>query len=194
MRGFVYCFKHEDMPQLCKIGETERDISMRLKEANASHTWLPTDGFCIAFAIITETPTVIEREIHSRLSSFRRDPQQEWFRRTPEECRSLFDEIVCRGDAEWWVPEEVVPLQPLTSHVSECVGTLRTVLEEAFEFTQKSEDAVTFTQIKEFLLTKNIVDTDTKLGRKLTELGVQSINRRVGGRTCAVRTGIKCKI
>jgi hypothetical protein len=48
--GYLYCFSNKSMPNILKIGITERNLKLRLNEANASDTWRPPTPYKLEFA------------------------------------------------------------------------------------------------------------------------------------------------
>lgn len=75
--GFVYCLGHDLMPDVYKIGMTERSPSMRCEEISSS-TGVP-GPFEILFFIEVTDPARVERSIHSLLSASRVCTDREFF-------------------------------------------------------------------------------------------------------------------
>ena len=98
--GYVYCFSNISMPNILKIGMTERTPIERLNEANASDTWRPPTPYKIEFAKRVNNPKMKEYMIHKLLSelSERINPKREFFRNSVEEVNTIFNLI----DGEWW--------------------------------------------------------------------------------------------
>ena len=88
--GWVYAFVNASMQGIVKIGATKREVSERLKEANASDTWRPPRAYVIACTAEVADPFATERAIHSILASRRVDPKREFFEITADEARGLF--------------------------------------------------------------------------------------------------------
>ena len=87
------------IPDLLKIGYTERPMEERLQEANGS-TWVPTE-FSIVFARHVNEPNAKEQIVHRILKEKRVNPKREFFRVTAEQVRPLFELM----DGTWWDPE-----------------------------------------------------------------------------------------
>ena len=98
-RGYVYCMSNPAIPDLLKIGYTERPMEERLQEANSS-TWVPAE-FSIVFARHVNEPNAKEQIIHRILKDKRSNPKREFFRVSVEEVRLLFELM----DGTWWDPE-----------------------------------------------------------------------------------------
>jgi hypothetical protein len=97
--GYIYCFSNPSMPGLLKIGMTERTPEIRLKEANAPNTWMPTP-FKIEFAKKVYNPSNKEKTLHILLKKYtERIPYKEFFRTSTEEVLCFFNLI----DGEMWV-------------------------------------------------------------------------------------------
>ena len=105
MSGYIYCFSNANMPNILKVGMTERTPDLRLNEANNSGTWtIPSYKIVIAKKVLN--PKQKELTLHMLLSQYteRIHPKREFFRVSEEEVKILFDLI----DGELWVktPEE----------------------------------------------------------------------------------------
>lgn len=98
-RGYVYCMSNPAMPDLLKIGYTERPMDERLQEANGS-TWVPQE-FSIVFARHVNDPNAKEQTVHRILKEKRVNPRREFFRVTADEVKLLFELM----DGSWWDPE-----------------------------------------------------------------------------------------
>lgn len=105
--GYVYCLSNPLMPDLLKIGYTERAMEERLHEANSS-TWVPAE-FSIVFARHVKEPNAKEQVIHRILKEKRVNPKREFFRVSAEDVRLLFELM----DGTWWDPEEIDEEPPL---------------------------------------------------------------------------------
>jgi hypothetical protein len=97
--GYIYCFSNPSMPDLVKVGMTERTPDERLYEANVSNTWIPLK-FKIEFAKKCINPKKKEKMIHNLLSKYedRVNESREFFKVTPEVVKMFFDLI----DGEYW--------------------------------------------------------------------------------------------
>ena len=84
MRGYVYCLTNPAMPDLLKIGFTERPIINRLKElGSATGVAMP---FELEFCVRVRNAHDLEQRLHNELNEFRVSPQKEFFRLTTEEA------------------------------------------------------------------------------------------------------------
>ena len=89
--GYIYCFSNPSMPGILKVGMTERTPEIRLGEANARKTWLPTP-YKIEFAKKVLNPKQKEKTLHTLLEQYTdRINPHEFFRVSPEEVRVFFD-------------------------------------------------------------------------------------------------------
>lgn len=78
--GFIYCMSNESMPDLYKIGQTERPPSYRCSELSKS-TSSPTEFEILMYAEVEE-PVQMERFVHERLAEYRVNAGREFFRIT----------------------------------------------------------------------------------------------------------------
>ena len=98
--GYIYCFSNPSMPDILKVGMTERTPQARLSEANASDTWRPPTPYKIEFAKKVSNPSQKEKTLHILLEQYteRIHPRREFFRVSHEEVRKFFDLM----DGEMW--------------------------------------------------------------------------------------------
>ena len=98
--GYIYCFSNPSMPDIIKVGMTERTPEVRLSEANASDTWRPPTPYKIEFAKKVYNSSQKEKTLHTLLEqyTFRIHPRREFFRVSQEEVRKFFDLM----DGEMW--------------------------------------------------------------------------------------------
>ena len=78
------------MPDLFKIGYTERPVEERLQEANQPNTWIPTPFVLEMFKYVAE-PQKREMTIHKLLEKERVHPKREFFRVDIEKVQLFFD-------------------------------------------------------------------------------------------------------
>lgn len=92
------------MPNLLKIGMTERTPEERLKDANSPDTWRPPTPYVIEFAKMVTHPKQKEAILHKLLEQYteRVHPRREFFRLPIDDVRTFFDLM----DGEYWVPAE----------------------------------------------------------------------------------------
>jgi len=89
--GYVYCFANDSMPELVKIGMTERTPEERLNEANASDTWRPPTPYHIVVSKKVNDPKKKEKVLHEILKEYRVHPNREFFRVSTEKIFPLFE-------------------------------------------------------------------------------------------------------
>ena len=88
--GYVYVMSNPSMPDLFKIGYTERPVEERLQEANQPNTWIPTP-FVLEMSKYVSEPQKREMTIHKILEKERVHPKREFFRVDIEKIQLLFD-------------------------------------------------------------------------------------------------------
>lgn len=93
------------MPNMLKIGMTERSPDIRLKEANTSDTWRPPTPYKIEFAKKVLNPKKKEITLHTILEQYgkRINSRKEFFNISIEEVKTFFELI----DGEIWIEENV---------------------------------------------------------------------------------------
>ncbi len=75
--GYVYILVNASMPDLVKIGKTDRTVDQRASELFT--TGVP-QSFEIAFALPSEAYENLESQIHYELDAYRVNPYREFFR------------------------------------------------------------------------------------------------------------------
>ena len=95
--GYVYCFSNPSMPDLLKVGFTERTPDERISDLYT--TGVPTP-FIIEFAKKVINPRHKEKFLHKLLDKYteRWCARREFFRSTPAIIRNFFELM----DGEWW--------------------------------------------------------------------------------------------
>ena len=103
--GYIYCFSNPCMPNILKVGMTERTPVIRLGEANASDTWRPPTPYKIEFSKKVSDASGKEKTLHTLLEQYtdRINPRREFFRVSQEEVRKFFDLM----DGEMWAETRV---------------------------------------------------------------------------------------
>jgi hypothetical protein len=103
--GYLYCFSNESMPNILKIGMTERTPETRLSEANSSDTWRPPTPYKIEFAKKVLNPKQKESTIHMLLEQYTQkiNPKREFFRVSVEEVKTFFDLM----DGDGWIENKI---------------------------------------------------------------------------------------
>ncbi len=92
--GFLYALATPSMHGIVKIGATTRDVSERLCEANASHTWCPPEPYALVCCVEVEDPFAVEHRVHAAICARRVNPRREFFHATPDEVSALFGMLV----------------------------------------------------------------------------------------------------
>jgi hypothetical protein len=83
MAGWVYIITNKSMPNMLKVGFTEREPSRRARDLDG--TGLPTP-YVVKFAIEVSEPRTVEREAHNRLKPHH--VGKEWFRCSIDDARN----------------------------------------------------------------------------------------------------------
>ena len=106
--GYIYCFSNQSMPNLVKIGITERNPKDRLFEANRSDTWRPPTPYKIEFAKKVSNPKLKELALHTILSKFTKRiyPKREFFESSIDDIKCFFDLI----DGQYWSENEIIEI------------------------------------------------------------------------------------
>lgn len=125
--GWVYCLSNPSMPDLVKIGMTERTPEERAKEL--STTGVPTP-FVIEFAKKVKNPAQKEATLHALLEKYaeRTNARREFFRTTPDVVRQFFDLM---DDVDGSTPEVSPVAEPLTETYQNFVKSIRPSVKEA---------------------------------------------------------------
>ena len=69
--------------------------------------------------------------------------------------------------------------------------TIKSLLEDSFTITKNPDDVVIAREIIAFLKSKNCMDSETKIGRELSKLGLLNNVKKIGGLAKRVWIGIK---
>ena len=77
MAGYIYIFSNISMPEIYKIGFTERKPHERANEL--SNTSSPTP-FKVEYSLLVEEPSLIESEIHQEFIDYRVSENREFFK------------------------------------------------------------------------------------------------------------------
>ena len=81
------------MPEIVKIGYTERSVEERLKEANSSNTFKPPTPFVLEYYVEDIDAKEKEKMIHELIDSKRVNKKREYFKITIQEIKIIFDLI-----------------------------------------------------------------------------------------------------
>lgn len=80
MAGWVYILSNPEMPELLKIGFTEREPLSRAKEISQD-TGVPSE-FIVDYQVYSSRPYELERKVHELLHEYRLNNNREFFRCT----------------------------------------------------------------------------------------------------------------
>lgn len=90
--GYVYCLYNKYMPNICKIGYTNKPNKTSQDRANelSRHTNCPVP-FEVMFDIKVKNPAKYEKFIHKKLKIYRINKRREFFQCNPEDIINYFD-------------------------------------------------------------------------------------------------------
>lgn len=94
VNGYIYILSNSCMPNLIKIGYTERSVFERLNELNSA-TGVP-EPFIIEATFICENPKWDEQLIHSELSQKRNNKNRDFFSIDAVEAYIIIEKILKR--------------------------------------------------------------------------------------------------
>ena len=80
--GFVYILSNPSMPNIVKIGSTERNVRERVSELSST-TGVPTP-FHIEYSLLIENPKELEFYLHEEFAEHRVNGNREFFSLSPE--------------------------------------------------------------------------------------------------------------
>lgn len=188
--GYLYCMTNVCMPNLLKIGMTERTPEERLKDANSPDTWRPPTPYIIEFAKLVTNPKQKEATLHKLLEQYteRVHPRREFFRLPIEDVRTFFELM----DGENWQPSSSAnDEESVTSTLSKEEEDLSEVdrarltsfLETHYVQTGKSEDKM---KTKDVYMLYSSIDkspevlTEKEFGRMMSKLVAKKSNNYCG--------------
>jgi hypothetical protein len=104
--GYVYCLSNESMPDLVKIGMTERTMEIRLKEANKRDTFKSPTPYICEIAKKVNNPKQKEKILHNIFTrlDMRVNSSGEFFRVSVADVKLYFELM----DGELWQPKRVL--------------------------------------------------------------------------------------
>jgi len=82
-------------------------------------------------------------------------------------------------------------LKQLTSEWVESTTSIRSLIEQKYEITKMEDDWISSREIIDYLKQRGCVESETKVGRELTNLGCPVIIKKEGGVSKRVRLGIR---
>lgn len=92
MSEFIYVLENPSMPNLLKIGRTERSVSERMSELS-SHTGVPT-GFVLVKEYRVPNSVEAERRIHERLADYHVADNREFFRMEAGDATDIIESML----------------------------------------------------------------------------------------------------
>lgn len=103
MKGFVYIAVNESLPNLVKIGYSDRHPDHRMQEL--SNTSIPHPFEC-AYSAIVDDPYRLEQLLHRELDEYRVTPDREYFKLSPANAVGHLEGIAKEHDIEIISPEK----------------------------------------------------------------------------------------
>ncbi len=91
MKGYVYIISNKSIPNLFKIGYTDRDPETRAREMDSTGVPHP---FVVEYEILLDNPRQVEQNTHLKLNSH--NESKEWFRCSFAQCVQAIREC-CSG-------------------------------------------------------------------------------------------------
>ena len=135
--GFVYLLSNPSMPNIVKIGSTERTLKDRLTELSST-TGVPTP-FVIEYYLMVENPYDIEIALHDELSEFRVSNNREFFNISKDKAIEKFQKIQMEfmiGEVTCWEEEIIGKFHSeLIWHI-----TQQSVMENSAEILEKLKE------------------------------------------------------
>ena len=92
MSEFIYILENSSLPEVVKIGRTEREVSERVRELSSA-TGVPTK-FTVFRQYAVENAATAERQIHERLAEYRVSDNREFFRLSADDTASIIEEML----------------------------------------------------------------------------------------------------
>jgi len=105
MKGWIYFAINESLPELIKIGFSDRHPEFRMSEL--SNTSVPTP-FTYAYGALCENAEKIERQMHRELSDYRVSVDREFFRIDLQTAVKTFQQIAENENLEILLEEQEV--------------------------------------------------------------------------------------
>lgn len=99
IRGYIYILSNPLMPDIVKIGQTERDLEERIEELSN-----PTGvgaRFQAEACFPVGDPIVAEGDVHRALNAFRVSPNREFFRISVQEASAVISRIISRPSIDF---------------------------------------------------------------------------------------------
>jgi len=119
MSKYIYVLTNESMPDLVKIGHTNRDIEQRIKELDNTSTPLPFQCF---YAAEVRDAKIVETKLHRIFSDKRIRTNREFFRIDPNQVKEAIQLAEIK---------EVTPRQEIVNDAMDIIAVEKySVLEE----------------------------------------------------------------
>lgn len=98
--GYVYCLTNKYMPELCKIGYTDKLTSQQRAYDLSMNTSCP-DKFDVIFDIKVKNADKYEKRIHNKLKKYRINKNREFFKCDPYNIIKYFNkEYLIKNDRD----------------------------------------------------------------------------------------------
>lgn len=107
----VYILTNETMPDLVKIGHTDRDLEKRIKELDTTGVPLPFECFYAVKVETLDAAVAIEKKIHQGLDECRIRDRREFFETSAESATALLKVAEVMGGVDV-TPKDVVVDDP----------------------------------------------------------------------------------
>ena len=99
--GCVYILKNPAMPDLIKIGYTNRTAEERATELYEGVTGVPKP-FVVAYKQDCEDPQKLEAAVHRKLANYRINEYREFFEYPADAAYQIVQELHKFQNASWW--------------------------------------------------------------------------------------------
>lgn len=129
MSKYIYVLTNESMPDLVKIGHTNKDIEQRIKELDNTSTPLPFQ--CFYAAEVTDA-RIVETKLHRVFSDKRIRTNREFFRIDPNQVKEAIQLAEIR---------EVTPTQEIVNDAIDIVAL------EKYNITEERRNKITFKEL-----------------------------------------------
>jgi hypothetical protein len=152
--GYLYCISNQAIPEILKIGYTERDPLIRLSEANQQDTWKPPLPYVIEFARKVSECKEKEKVIHKLLED--KKIKNEFFRENKGKVKLMFELM----DGEWWSnSNDCSPRTPRNTIITSCDGDTESNFSNSRTMRKRTKD-----YFYNGLKVRHIIGNDTLIG------------------------------
>lgn len=190
--GYIYCLTNPVMPGLVKIGKTTRTVEERVAELNTTGVPAP---FVIEFVKKFNNVHTAEEQLHTMMNIYRYSSVREFFRVSVDTARKIVETYHTEMNHD-----EILETTPLTVTKT---SQFHEALNDTYEINvddkgndnfTTARDLITYIRGKICMKTNGSVVSDTKIGRELAKMGLNSHVKKVNGAPTRVWLGIKRKI